>query len=141
MAPLLQLPSWPSYSWTDGLQSVLLNPVQTWVSDHPLVAWLVLHPLWMLALVVGVMLFFAGLWSAAARLTEGFWLALVGLPLRLVTWLFTGPTLALAKSLAKSPPAPAPADRLGEIVARLEALQTEQETLLQEMRQLLAKRH
>jgi hypothetical protein len=137
---LLQLPGWPSASWTDGIQSALLQPLQSWLGEHPVVAWLVLHPLWSLALLGLAILLFAGLWSAVARLTEGFWLALVQLPFRLVTWLFAGTTGLLLKRWVRSPGGDASPDRLTEIVTRLEALQTEQEDLLQEMRQILAER-
>jgi len=125
--------------WTDGLQSALLNPVQTWLAEHPLIAWLVAHPLWALGLLVLGILLLAGLWSAIARLTEGFWLTLVGLPFQLVSWLFTTVTRVLVRRWAKPVPQAHP-DRLTEIIGRLETLQTEQEDLLAEMRQLLEER-
>lgn len=137
---VLQLPNWPSNNWTDGLQSALLSPLKTWLTEHPVVAWLVSHPLWGLAMLGLAILLFAGLWSAIARLTEGFWLTLVRLPFRLVIWLFTTTTAVLLRRWRKIPAAQASANRMGEIMARLEALQTEQEDLLQEMRQLLAER-
>jgi len=140
MEMLLQLPGWPGSSWTDGIQSVLLQPLQSWLGEHPVVAWLVLHPLWSLALLGLAILLFAGLWSAIARLTEGFWLALVQLPFRLVTWLFAGTTGLLVKRWVGSSGQEAGPDRLTEIVTRLEVLQTEQADLLQEMRQILAER-
>jgi hypothetical protein len=124
-------------NWTEALQSALLQPLQQWLSTHPLLAWLVAHPLWSLALVVVVILLFAGLWSAIARLTESFWLTLVRLPFQSVAWLFT--TLAgglIQRWMKSSTPASSP-DRLSEIMMRLEALQTEQDTLLKEMRQIL----
>jgi hypothetical protein len=137
---LLQLPTWPGYSWTEGLQSALLKPLQSWLMEHPIVAWLVMHPLWGVALLGVAILLFAGLWSAIARLTEGFWLTLVRLPFQLISWLFTAVTALLVRRWAQGPAPEATSDRLSEIVARLEALQTEQEDLLQEMRQLLAER-
>ena len=140
MATLLQLPSWPGYSWTDGLQSALLKPLQTWLSDHPMAAWFVLHPLWAGVLVVLILLLLAGLWSAIARLTEGFWMTLVRLPFQLVTWLFVTTVGLVLKRWPKGEATAVSPDRLGEIMARLEALQIEQENLLQEMRQLLAER-
>ncbi|TVP64572.1 MAG: hypothetical protein EA342_16130 [Leptolyngbya sp. LCM1.Bin17] len=125
--------------WTDGLPSTLFNPVQTWLSAHPLVAWLVAHPLWALGLLVLGILLLAGLWSAIARLTEGFWLTLVGLPFQLGSWLFTTVTRVLVRRWVKPSPQAHP-DRLTEIIRRLETLQTEQENLLAEMRQLLGER-
>ncbi|HIK45034.1 MAG TPA: hypothetical protein IGR64_09120 [Leptolyngbyaceae cyanobacterium M65_K2018_010] len=131
---------------TEALQSVLLTPLQRWLTEHPLLGWLAGHPLWTLALVGLGLLLFAGLWSAIARLTEGFWLTLVRLPFQLGGWLFATTASLLVKSLlvkqwaktAKPEPSP---DRLGEILARLATLQSEQAELLAEMRQLLADRH
>jgi thiol:disulfide interchange protein len=137
---MLQLPSLPGYNWTEGLQSALLRPLQTWLLEHPLVAWLVLHPIWGLALLGVGLLLFAGLWSAIARLTEGFWLTLVRLPFQLVASVFAIITGLLLRRWARANPEAEQANRLGEIIARLEDLQTEQDDLLQEMRQLLAER-
>ncbi|WP_194056322.1 hypothetical protein [Nodosilinea sp. LEGE 06152] len=105
-----------------------------------MMGWLVGHPLWSLGLVVVVLLLFAGLWSAIARLTEGFWLNLVKLPFRLSGWIFGAVSGLLVRRWAKPTQLEPGHDRIGEIVARLETLQTEQETLLEEMRQLLRKR-
>lgn len=127
--------------FTDGLanpwESLLLRPMQSWLAEHPLVGWLLGHPLWALGLALLGLLLFAGLWSAIARLTEGFWLALVGLPFRLSTWLFGAVSGVLVRRWVKSPQVERGADRLGEIMARLETLQTEQESLLDELRTLL----
>ncbi len=136
-------------SWVSVAQAALLNPVQSWLGEHPLAGWLLGHPLWMLALVALGLLLFAGLWSAIARLTEGFWLALVQLPWRLSHWIFAAVSGRLVRWWAKpfgaklSGTKPSGAglggDRLGEIMGRLETLQTEQEGLLEEMRELLGK--
>jgi hypothetical protein len=124
-------------NWIEALQSTLAQPLQRWLADHPLAGWLVVHPLWLLALVVVAILLFAGLWSALARLTEGFWLTLVRLPFQISVWLFTSLASGLTQQWARAAkPDPAP-DRLSEIMVRLESLQTEQETLLKEMRQIL----
>lgn len=127
-------------SWADAAQSALLKPVQSWLAEHPVMGWLVGHPLWTLGLVVVGLLLFAGLWSAIARLTEGFWLALVRLPFRLSSWIFGAVSGLLVRQWAKPTKVEPGDDRMGEIVARLETLQTEQETLLEEMRELLRKR-
>ncbi len=122
---------------TDALQSVLISPWQRWLAEHPLVAWLVMHPLWALALVGLGLLLFAGLWSAIARLTEGFWLTLVRLPFRLGGWLFVAiARLLLHRRNKAAKPAESP-NRLSDIMARLDQLQTEQAALLAEMHQLV----
>ena len=126
-------------AWGDAAQSALLRPVQSWLAEHPLMGWLAGHPLWVLGLVVVGLLLFAGLWSAIARLTEGFWLSLVKLPFRLSGWIFGAVSGLLVRQWAK--PAKLEAgDRLSEIMGRLETLQTEQESLLEEMKGLLGKR-
>ncbi|MBD2109338.1 hypothetical protein [Nodosilinea sp. FACHB-13] len=127
-------------SWMDAAQSALLRPVQDWLMEHPLMGWLAGHPLWVLVLVVVGLLLFAGLWSAIARLTEGFWLSIVKLPFRLSGWIFGGLSGLLVRQWAKPQKLAAGDERLNEIMGRLETLQTEQEHLLEEMRELLAKR-
>ncbi|TVQ08486.1 MAG: hypothetical protein EA368_11680 [Leptolyngbya sp. DLM2.Bin27] len=122
------------------MQSVLLGPVQSWLAAHPLVGWLVAHPLWTLGLALVALLLFAGLWSAIARLTEGFWLSLVKLPFQLSGWIFAAVSGLLVRRWAKPTAVVAEADRVSEIIGRLETLQTEQESLLEEMRTLLEKR-
>jgi hypothetical protein len=134
---------WPdrvTNAWAEGWQSVLLGPVQSWLAEHPLVGWLVGHPLWALGLALVGLLLFAGLWSAIARLTEGFWLSLVKLPFRLSGWIFGAVSGLLVRRWAKPSATVAEADRVSEIIGRLEVLQTEQESLLEEMRGLLEKR-
>lgn len=127
-------------SWGDAAQSALLRPVQSWLMEHPLMGWLVGHPLVALVLVVVGLLLFAGLWSAIARLTEGFWLSLVKLPFRLSGWIFGAVSGLLVRQWAKPAKLEAGENRLSEIMGRLETLQTEQESLLEEMKGLLGKR-
>ena len=122
-----------THNWTEAL----LQPLQRWLSSHALLSWLVAHPLWLLVLVVVTILFLAGLWNAIARLTEGFWLTLVRLPFRISAWIFTTLAGGLVRRWVKVTKPEAGPDRLTEIMGRLEALQTEQDTLLQEMRQIL----
>ncbi|MGF1570081.1 MAG: hypothetical protein ACFCVD_18755 [Nodosilinea sp.] len=124
-------------SWADALQGMLLTPIQTWLAEHPFMAWLVRHPPWALALVVVSILLFAGLWSAIARLTEGFWLTLVRLPFQLGSWLFVTMSGILLRRWPKPQKPDLAPDRLAEIMGRLDMLQTEQEGLLAEMRRIL----
>ncbi|NJL47309.1 MAG: hypothetical protein HC929_07205 [Leptolyngbyaceae cyanobacterium SM2_5_2] len=125
---------------SDALQSVLISPWQSWLAEHPVLAWLILHPLWSLGLVGLSLLLFAGLWSAIARLTEGFWLALVQFPFHFGRWLFLNTSRRLVYQWAKAAQPADPPHRLSEIMTRLEHLQTEQAGLLAEMRQLLGDR-
>ncbi|MBD0335507.1 MAG: hypothetical protein ICV62_08460 [Cyanobacteria bacterium Co-bin13] len=126
--------------WGNGLQPFLSRPFNDFLETHPLWAWGLDHPLWMVAIATLALLLLAGLWSAIARLTENFWLTLVQLPFRLGRWGLRGLSRLLHRpaqpALAKSSNHSAP-ERLTEILQRLEALQQEQEALVQEMRSLL----
>lgn len=125
--------SWSPQDWVMG-------PLRVWLATHPVVAWLVDHPLVTLGLGGIAVLLLAGLWSAIARLTEGFWLTLVRLPFQLVAWGFGGMVALLLRRRGRrqslSPDADRH-DRLSQILQRLETLQTEQATLHQELQLLL----
>lgn len=130
----------------------LNRPFQEFLAAHPLLSWLLGHPLWGVGVALVSLLLGLGLLSAIARLTENFWLTLGQLPLRLVVWLF-GAGMALLRrpwrsktELAANSPKHLPengadqADRAADIALRLEALQQEQTALLQELQALLAER-
>jgi hypothetical protein len=62
---------------------------------------------------------------------------LVRLPFWLSTWIFAAVSGLLVRRWAKPSGPGDEGDRLGEIMVRLQVLQSEQETLLNEMRTLL----
>jgi hypothetical protein len=128
-------------AWGDAAQSALLRPVQGWLAEHPVMGWLVGHPLWAIALHSPANSSSPKIPSAIARITEGFWLSLVKLPFRLSGWIFGGLSGLLVRQWAKSAKLEAGDNRLSEIMSRLKTLQTEQESLLEEMRELLGKRN
>lgn len=132
------------WGWERGVEGALSRPLQAFLAAHPLLGWLLNHPLWGVGVLLLVLLLGLGLLSAIARLTENFWLTLGQMPLRLLVWLLgaaigllrrpwrakTG-SAASAQSLPKSP------DRAAEIALRLAALQTEQAALVRELQSLL----
>jgi len=131
----------------DRLLKSLSAPLQTWLAAHPITQWLVMHPLWLLGLVVGAIALLVGLFGAIGRLTENIWLRLFQAPLWLFTWLFGavfGGSFRLAGVLANSsarqnspPISEEPTQRLDQILARLEEVRREEETLLAELKILV----
>lgn len=125
--------------WGNGLHPPVWRPFSGFLEAYPLIGWLVAHPLWgLLAVGLGLLLL-AGLWSAIARLTENFWLALVRLPFRLSAAAFSAVTsLWFRRGRPERGEPRTDPNRLTEIVTRLDLLQQEQAALMQEMRTLLA---
>ncbi len=129
---------WSGQSLLDSLWKSLAALLQDWIAQHPLAAWLLAHPLWLLAAVLLALFLFAGLLRAVAGLTERFWLLLLKLPILLaegiwwMSWRLLRPFLPASK--------PPPANRLSEVLARLEALHQEEYELRQELQALLSGR-
>ncbi|GAB4459104.1 MAG: hypothetical protein OHK0037_03900 [Elainellaceae cyanobacterium] len=127
----------------DRLLKSLSTPLQSWLAAHPVAQWLVMHPLWLLGLVVMAIALLVGLFGAIGRLTENIWLRLFRIPLWLFATVFGG-SFKLAKILTKSstfkadaPEAESSTQRLCTILARLDTLRQEEEALLVEMKALL----
>lgn len=124
-----------------GVTDAVGTSLQNWLTAHPLIHWVVDHPLWTVGLVVLTIFLFWGLLRAIARFIEQLWLVILRSPLLLFRWVLgmgtrTYQRLADAKDL----PVPAPVEnqaRLTEILTRLEALRQEQDQLLQEVKTLL----
>jgi hypothetical protein len=127
------------FPFSDAPQQAVTSVLQTWMQDHPIVAWLLVHPLWSLLLLLVVVVLLRGLIGAIGRLTERIWIALLQAPMRLATWLLTSTTNRLTRTAptAPSPLEPTPQQRLIDIVTRLEAIQQEQDALLKEVREML----
>jgi hypothetical protein len=131
----------------DRLLQSLNAPLQSWLATHPVAQWLLMHPLWLLGLVILAIALLVGLFGAIGRLTENLWLRLFRVPL----WLFAGIfgsgfrlVRALAKSSARqnSPsisknPAQTPTQRLDQVLTRLEELRRDEELLLAELKILV----
>lgn len=127
----------------NGLQAALMESIGGWLTSHPIIGWLVTHPLFASGLLLLFLFLFWGLLSAIARLTEGIWLFIVQLPLRLAQWLFgliaKGLKMPATRVMMGSAPTKANPDRLSQILNRLDAIHKEQDELMQELSKLLAK--
>lgn len=124
----------------------LTAPVQNWLGQYPVFLWLWTHPLWLVLLVLLVLFLLSGLLRAVAGLTEKLWLALLSLPVTLVRWVWRGSLFLLSRPFASKPVMQSSllhssvdsADRLTEVLDRLEALRQEQDELLREVKLLAA---
>jgi hypothetical protein len=127
----------------DSISHTLLNPVldsvQAWMATHPVAAWLMNHPLWTIALFFISLLLCWGLLGAIARLIQQVWLLILQAPLKLLRWLFGSLFKALPMPMLKPEASPEKQrqQHLIETIDRLEALQQEQEVLLQEVKTML----
>ncbi len=71
----------------NGFQHAIADSIQTWLTAHPVIHWLVNHPIWGLILTVTSIFLLWGLLQAVADLTRQFWQMLIRLPLILGQWL------------------------------------------------------
>lgn len=127
------------FSLPDATQQAMLTILQKWMQDHPLVAWVIGHPLLSVGILLAVVVLLRGLLDAIARLTERVWLAILRAPVRVANWLFTSTTQRFIHTTLPpaQPEQPTQQERLMAIFTRLEAIQQEQDTLLKEVRALL----
>ncbi|NEQ31796.1 MAG: hypothetical protein F6K04_12455 [Leptolyngbya sp. SIO4C5] len=132
----------PIGGFTGGFQGAIAASTQTWLSQHPVIAWMVTHPLLALGLAVVVLLSLWGFLGAIAQFVRQVWVGILSLPLRLMQWLLLGVFRlfrradALQRLKKGQPPELQP--RLLEILSRLESLQQEQAALMREMQAILA---
>jgi len=130
---------------TDAVISNLLERLQDaiygWLAGHPLVLWMVIHPIWSLVGLLVSLWIMLGLFQAIAHYIQQGWLFLLRAPYLLTRWLVTLVFVSLkTRSLRALPPAnssEAAPDRIVEILNRLEAIRQEEANLMQEMRSLL----
>ncbi|MDX2229641.1 MAG: hypothetical protein NW220_08385 [Leptolyngbyaceae cyanobacterium bins.349] len=123
----------------DAPQRAIATLVQTWIQDHPIVAWSLTHPLLSGGGLLIAVVLVRGLLGAIARLTERIWLALLRAPVLLASWLL-GAIANIFRQPVELPTLtepPNPKQRLLDILDRLEALKQEQDALLQEVRAML----
>jgi hypothetical protein len=127
-------------SISQTLLAPVVKSVQEWMATHPVIAWAMNHPLWAIALFFITLLLCWGLLGAIARLVQQAWLFILQAPLKLLRWIFTGLFNAFfIKGLKAEEPIALEQreQRLLETLGRLEALQQEQEELMQEVKTIL----
>jgi signal transduction histidine kinase len=131
----------------EGLQNTVVASFQDWLAVHPIVAWMVHHPIAALFLLAVVIILFWGLIRAIAQLTERIWISLLQVPLKLSLWFWkwvSRPLKHMKLIQSSAPTATPPATtqtQLVEILARLEALSQEQSQLMKEFRTLVSRQN
>lgn len=113
---------------------------QNWLQPHPVLQWMLVHPLLSIGIAVLILFLLGGLLQAIGRLTEQIWVFLFQAPLRLVQWLISLSAKLIgwgAGSGIRGRSTHDPQTRLNEILTRLEALRQEQDKLLDEVKALL----
>lgn len=127
-----------------------------WLNQHPFIHWLVDHPVGAIALLITVLILFAGLLGAIARSSEHLWLLLLKVPFHLAVAVFRATGWMLGKLMpmlqqfrasspqewpaatATPPSAPSALMLENEQQARLQALLEQLETLRQQEDALVA---
>jgi hypothetical protein len=145
-----------SNSWVERSRSGLAdfaNTIQTtvnppqygfmsgWLEQHPIIHWMVDHPLGAAALLILALVLLGGLFRAIAYTTEQLWLAILRLPMQLGRWawrLISGSSKpAIAQPVLPSGAEEQHRERLTYVLHRLDAIKQEQDRLLKELQELL----
>jgi len=118
------------------------NTLQNFLKGHPILNWLISHPLASIIMVPVIWFLLGGLLKAIAELSEKFWIAFLGFPIKLGRLLLikirkifripnkSGIDLAVVQVKDEE-------TRLANIVKRLAELKKEQDHLWQEMTNIL----
>lgn len=124
-----------------GVQDVVGESIQSWLADHPTLAWIIAHPLWTIALIVLTLFLCWGLLGAIAQLMQQAWLALLRAPLTLAQFLSRRLFQVFHRQAIPSSTQPEGQqdlqDQLPNLMKRLETLQQEQEALIKAMQAIL----
>jgi cell division septum initiation protein DivIVA len=130
---------------SNSVQDLVAHSAQTWIVEHPTIAWTIAHPLWSLALVLLVLFLGWSLLAAIASLTQRSFLFILQAPLKLIQLLLKAAFQLFRGSntsqLVASSPQQDQQKRLFEILSRLETLRQEQEILMGEIRSILLSKH
>jgi hypothetical protein len=128
----------------EGVQNTVVASVQDWLAEHPLVAWIVHHPIASLILAGVLVVVFWGLIRAIAQLTEHLWLSILQVPLKLSLWFWAG-FRRLLPGTKRNPERPSVGaegastqTQLIEILTRMEVLYQEQSQLMKDFKTLVA---
>jgi methyl-accepting chemotaxis protein len=133
-------------SLTDNIEASITSLINNWFKEHPIVFWIVNHPIADLVILLVLIFLFWGLLRAIASLTEKAWISVLIAPFKLIqSFLGLGSkslgnvmgselvTVASNQTLTQS-------DRfedVANIINQLNALKQQQDKLLQELATIL----
>ena len=122
------------------MEFALQSMVNSWVEKHPLIMWLLQHPItsvigFSLAIVLLLRLF-----SAVAYLLDKFWLWLLRLPIVLVKLLIGSRKKPLEKaSMIAHTPLNLEPEKVNQIIEQLEAIHQQQQQMIKDIATLKQK--
>lgn len=116
---------------TANVQNSIQTSMQSWIAEHPIFAWILLHPLWSVGIAIVILWLAFSLLTAIVDATVEFISSILKLPLHGFKRLFLPRRLAKLDS----------SQQLIEVLDRLEALRQEQDELLQQVKTMLASEH
>jgi hypothetical protein len=126
---------------THTVQTAKPNFMAGWLNQHPILHWMVDHPLGAILLLVLGMFLLTGLFKAIAYIAEQLWIAVLRFPMQLGRWgwrwVSGGFKPALAQPTLPNGEKEQHRERLTYVLQRLKAIKQEQDRLLQELQELL----
>jgi len=129
----------------NSIQDFVITSIKTWMTEHPMMSWVIDHPLWTIALVLLALLLCWSLLGAIAQFAQQVWLFILQAPLKLMQELPKSAFQLLKRAdTLQSMTLNAQQDaqkRLPEILNRLEMLRQEQEILMKEVHSILPFKH
>ena len=122
----------------DTVREALMGIIADWLADHPRIAWVIANPLLALVLGIVILVLFWGFIRMIFRLSERLWIFIFQAPIKLFKLIFHYIPLSFKQfSIPLYQRQQERDQRLNDILARLELLREEQETLLIELKDLV----
>lgn len=133
-------------SFTDSIEAGLTSFVNNWFKDHPILSWIVNHPIQDLVILLAIIVLFGGLLKAIGRLVEKAWISVIIAPFKLIQS-FLGIGSKSLGNVMKAGLVTVPSNQtltqgdrkqdVANIINQLNALKQHQEKLLQELAAIL----
>ena len=120
----------------EKLQAALISIYQDWLKSHPILAWLLTHPLASLVIFMVTILLLWGLLKSIVKMTEQVWLTIFKSPFKLGEWLVVNMSNSWVSYYRKSS-RNWKQERLAHILNRLEEVKKEEAELLKEIKTLM----
>jgi type IV secretory pathway TrbD component len=123
----------------EGTQKAVTGLIQTWMQNHPLWAWFISHPLISFGLILVMFFLLRGLLGAIVHFIEKLWIVTLSAPLKFGNWLLSASLGKLKQQAVPASNEHSTHQQLTDLVTRLEAMQTEQDELLKQVKTILEK--
>ncbi len=134
------------FSFTEGIEAAISSFINNWFKDHPIVFWIMSHPIQDLVILLLVIFLFWGLLKAIANLVEKTWISVLIAPFKLLQS-FLGLGSKSLGNVMVSGLVTVPSNQtlnqgdrkedMANIINQLNALKQQQDKLLQELATIL----